>query len=350
MSATGLRVIVAPDSFKGTLDARNAAEAIGRGWLGVRPQDRVVLLPQADGGEGTLAAVAASEPGSLLRSAGSVTGPDGRQLEGRWLQLPDGTAVIELAQMAGLPLMNRLDPLGATSMGLGQTIAAAIDSGARRLLIGLGGSASTDAGLPALAAIGARTPPEGGAVLLTDVTAPLLGPGGAAFVYGPQKGATASEVDILEARLVEAAGLLGGDADEPGTGAAGGVAFGLARWGASIVSGAAYLRGLTGLDAALPHADVVLTGEGRFDHQSLTGKVVGSLIAAARDHRARIGVIAGMVEPGWLEPGIWTASLVEIAGSGRSAMGDPARHLQTAGAEAARQLGDAATEGGGARW
>ncbi|HEY9497934.1 MAG TPA: glycerate kinase, partial [Terrimesophilobacter sp.] len=151
---TPLSVIIAPDSFKGSATARDAAAAIGRGWAEVRPHDRLTLLPQADGGEGTLDAVAAAIPGAVLHEVGPVVGPDGRPTTGAWLELPGRVAVVELAQCSGLPLMKALDPLGATTRGLGQVIHHALDAGMTSLVIGLGGSASTDGGAGALAALG----------------------------------------------------------------------------------------------------------------------------------------------------------------------------------------------------
>lgn len=352
-------VVIAPDSFKGSLSAREVAEAIAAGWRAVRPGDELVLVPQADGGEGTLDAVEASVPGAVRCSAGSVTGPDGRPTPGEWLQLPDGTAVVELAQPSGLPLMRELDAFGATTRGLGQVIRAALEAGATSLVIGLGGSASTDAAAGALAELGLVLldeqgelvadggrgladvvdvhrdalipPPAGGVTLLTDVTAPLLGPAGAAAVFGPQKGATPAQVAQLDAALAHLAELLGGDPDAAGSGAAGGAGYGFATvWGATIVSGADRLAELSGLRAAIDRADVVLTGEGRFDEQSLTGKVVGSILALGAT-----GVIAGQVTA---PTGVWTASLTDLAGSAEASMADPARWLRVAGANAARDL------------
>lgn len=358
-----MRVVIAPDSFKGSISAADAAEAIARGWASSRPGDELILLPQADGGEGTLDALEAANPGGVRRSAGLVTGPDGRPVPGEWLELPDGTAAVELAQMSGLPLMCRLDPLGATSRGLGEVIAAALDAlarrsgsaaqssdtfaphpgaDARRLVVALGGSASTDAGLPALEAIGARVPPPGGVILLTDVDAPLLGPRGAAAVFGPQKGADPDDIARLEARLDEAARLLGFDPETPGAGAAGGVGYGLAAWasragsGARIEAGSRYVAELTGLPAAVASAEVVLTGEGRFDEQSLTGKVVGNALGLCREAGAVPGVIAGLVAH---DPGCWSVALADLAGSADAALAEPARWLEAAGREAARALG-----------
>lgn len=332
-----LRVLIAPDSFKGTITAVDAADALAAGWAEVRPHDRVSTLALADGGEGTMDAIARATPGAVLRSAGTVDGPDGRLVEGRWLELPDGTAVVELAQMSGLPLMRRLDPLGASSRGLGQVIAAALDAGAGRLLIGLGGSASTDAGVPALEALGDRRPPPGGALLLTDVTAQLLGPDGAARVFGPQKGASPADVELLERRLTAAAATLGGDPDAPGAGAAGGVGFGLAVWGATIVRGAEYVAEATGLDDRISESDLVITGEGSFDDQSLLGKAPGRVLELADRRGVAAAVVAGRVAP---HTGRRALSLSELAGSPEAAMDAPARWLREAGAVLAREVGE----------
>lgn len=330
------RIVIAPDSFKGSLDAESVASAIAEGWRRVRPDDEIVELPQADGGEGTLAAMERAVPGSARRSAGPVTGPHGGPVPGEWLQLPDGTAVVELAQMSGIALMPELDPLGATTRGLGEVIAAAIDAGAERLVIALGGSASTDAGVPALEAIGDRRPPAGGAMLLTDVTAPLLGPGGATAIFGPQKGATTPELRAtLEARLAEAAQRLGGDPDEPGAGAAGGTGYGLATWGARIVPGATEVSELSGLTAAAATADLVVTGEGRFDEQSLIGKVVGCALELGRP----TALVAGSVAAEF--PGAAAIGIANLAGSVDAAIAEPARWLREAGAALARLADDA---------
>ncbi|MEU2616532.1 glycerate kinase, partial [Micromonospora sp. NPDC007271] len=150
-----MRVVVAPDSFKGSLTAEDAARALARGWLARRPGDDVRLLPLADGGEGTVDAFAAALPDAQRRTV-TVPGPDGRAVTAAWLLLPDGTAVLELAQSSGLPLMAAADPLGAHTYGLGAVARAALDAGATRLVVGLGGSASTDGGTGALRALGLR--------------------------------------------------------------------------------------------------------------------------------------------------------------------------------------------------
>lgn len=365
MTSTGaaLNIIIAPDSFKGSLGALEVARAIATGWSSVRPGDSLTLIPQADGGEGTLDAVEASVPGAERQDAGPVTGPDGRSTPGVWLLLPDGTAVVELAQMSGISLMGHLDPLGASTVGLGEVIRSALAAGASRLIIGLGGSASTDGAAGALAALGLEAdgslaagggalgelgqldrsrliaPPPSGVTLLTDVSAPLLGPTGAAAVFGPQKGASPAEVVLLDTGLSHFAGLLGGDPHLPGAGAAGGSGYGFAAaWGARIEPGAAYLCALTGVPVAVAGADLLITGEGRFDATSSTGKLVGTLIDLAGECRVPVAVIAGQlaVPPvGSDGSPLWASGLADLAGSREAAMADPVRWLHAAGAAAA---------------
>ena len=382
MQSVALQVVIAPDSFKGSMDAAAAAEAIGSGWRAARPLDEVLLLPQADGGEGTLDAIATAVPGSRLRDTGPVSGPDGRPVEGHWLQLPDGTAVVELALSSGLPLMSRPDPLGASTRGMGEVIAAALDDGATALAIGLGGSASTDGGSGALRALGLelfdaddrplpdgggalsrlarvdvsrmRRPPAGGVRLLSDVTTPLLGAAGAAVIFGPQKGASAAQIDELDAGLARWAALLEralvmtdspsqperarGMTDVPGAGAAGGTGYGfLAAWGGAIEAGAAAIAELTGFAAAAASADVIITGEGRFDQTSTSGKVVGHALSLSTKPSARRGIIAGSF--GSAPPlGVWSAALVDVAGTLDAALDDPTRWLYAAGIAAATAL------------
>lgn len=362
-----LSVIIAPDSFKGSLPASDVAAAISRGWMSIRPRDVVSLLPQADGGEGTLEAIAAAVPDAVLHEVGPVTGPDGRATPGAWLELPDRTGVVELAQCSGLPLMARRDPLSATTRGLGELIRHAMEGGIESLVIGLGGSASTDGGAGALSALGLGLldrddaplddgggalagleridttellpAPPGGVVLLTDVTAPLLGPAGAAAVFGPQKGATDDDVRALDAALARFAALLGGRPDQPGAGAAGGTAYGFATaWGAAIEPGARYISALSGLTEAIRDADVVLTGEGRFDATSSTGKVVGELLILARQHGTPVGIIAGQIAVDVHDTGVWAVALADLAGSAENAMATPIPALEEAGRQAARHF------------
>jgi glycerate kinase len=358
-----VRVLIAPDSFKGSASAAAAAAALARGWLTVRPGDEVTRLPLADGGEGTLDVLAATVAGARWRRA-RVTGPGGSPVHCRWLQLPGAIAVAELARTSGLTLLARPDPMGAQTTGLGEVLGRALDRGARRILVGLGGSASTDGGTGALAALGARfldaagqplppgggglavlaradvrhlrPTPEGGVTCLTDVTAPLLGPGGAAAVYGPQKGADPPQVARLEAGLARLAQVLGGDPDAPGSGAAGGTGYGLAAaWGAVIVPGAAELSRLAGLDRALAGTDLVITGEGRFDPTSLTGKTSGTVIAAAGAAGVPVALVAGQVSgttPGTAR----VLTLAGLAGGAAPAQASPARWLREAGRQLAR--------------
>lgn len=363
-------VVIAPDSFKGSLGAADVARAIARGWTSVRPRDVVVTSPQADGGEGTLDAIEASVPGSERKSAGLVTGADGAQRPGEWLSLPDGTAVIELAQCCGLPAMRELDPLGATTRGLGEVILCALEDGATSLIIGLGGSGSTDGGTGALSALGMRFTdasgrslpdgggslsrlaefdsrdfvgaPQGGVTMLTDVAAPLLGPTGAAAVFGPQKGADDRDIAQLEVGLEQLATVLGGDTTALGAGAAGGTAFGFAAaWGATTESGSVRITELTGLAGHVAGADVVITGEGRFDEQSADGKVATAVFAIAETQEKRIGVIAGqlaIIPQSASGAELWAASLTELAGSTAAAIADPERWLRAAGVLAAEHF------------
>ena len=354
-----MRVIVAPDSFKGTVSARHAAVALARGWSAVRPHDELALLPLADGGEGTVDAFAAASPDAELRVA-RVTGPDGRHVDASWLLLPDGTAVTELAESSGLPLMAAPDPLGSSTLGLGEVLADALEAGAQRIVLGLGGSASTDGGTGVLRALGARfldpagqelppgggalldlaevdlggllPPPPGGVTLLCDDTAPLLGTAGAAHVFGPQKGATPDQVALLDDALAQLAAVLGGTPQAPGMGAAGGTAYGLAAaWGATIAPGALTVAELAGLPIALTGSGLVLTGEGRFDRTSLTGKVVGGVVGLATTAGVPVGIVAGSIAGEPPAAVRLATSLVELAGSVESALAEPERWLEAAG-------------------
>ncbi|MCK9893219.1 glycerate kinase [Frankia sp. AgB32] len=366
--ARGRRVVIAPDSFKGSASATEAAAALAAGWRSRRPGDEIVELPVADGGEGTLDVFAATVPGAVHQVV-RVTGPDGRRHDGAWLALPDGVAVVELARVSGLPLMGGPDPLGAQTIGVGQALAAALASGAREILVALGGSASTDGGSGALAALGARfldangvalptgggalvelatvdvsrlpPRPPGGVRCLVDVAAPLLGATGAAAVFGPQKGAGPEEVARLDAGLRRLADLLGGDPAAPGAGAAGGTAYGLAAaWGAELVSGLRTITEVAGLPAALAEADWLITGEGRFDRTSLDGKVVGGLLALARDAAVPVLIVAGQLDaprPAGVRVDV---ALARLAGGADAAMADPLHWLRMAGADLAAHAGD----------
>ena len=358
------KVVIAPDSFKGTIGTAEAATAIAAGWSSVRPEDSVHLIPQADGGEGTLTAITAAVAEARWCDAGAVPGPDGRPVPGQWVELGPDVAAVELALVCGLPLLARPDPVGASTHGLGVLLSAVTDTHPRRTLIALGGSASTDGGAGMLAGLGARVldafgrtlPPGGGAltqaarldlsglrrppgelVVLADVTAPLLGPDGAAAVFGPQKGAGPAEVELLERGLRRWAEVIGVDPQQPGLGAAGGTAYALAAvLGAVVRPGAPFVAETTGLPAAIAGATVVITGEGRVDATSHTGKVVGHVLALPGPHQ-RI-VIAGEIES--VPSGCRAYSLRDLAGDRERAIADPQRWLAVAGALAATQLGE----------
>jgi glycerate kinase len=361
-----VRVVIAPDSFKGSITATAAAAALAAGWQAARPADQVTCLPLADGGEGTLDVLAAGVAGSRWRHA-RVTGPGGAPVACDWLQLPGAAAGVELARASGLPLLARADPMHAQTTGLGELLGIALDEGASRLLIGLGGSAATDGGTGALAALGARfldaaghpLPPGGGAlaglaavdmsalrtppasvICLADVTAPLLGPAGAATVFGPQKGATPGQVARLEAGLARLADLLGGDPGAPGAGAAGGTGYGLAAgWGAVLTPGAPELARLAGLGRAIADAGLVVTGEGRFDATSLTGKAAGLVLSAAAAAGVPAAVVAGQLS-GSPPAGVAVLTLATLAGGTGPPLADPARWLRSAGRELARWAGE----------
>jgi glycerate 2-kinase len=351
-----MRVIIAPDSFKGSIGAAGAAAALAQGWRAGRPADEVTCLPLADGGEGTLDVLAAAVGGARWHPV-TVTGPVGEPVNTAWLELPGRVAVAELARCSGLPLLARPDPMAAHTTGLGEAVAAALRAGAAAIMIGLGGSASTDGGTGALAALGARfldltgapLPPGGGALhrlaavdltglaplpaggvtCLTDVTGPLLGPRGAAAVFGPQKGAGPAQVAALESGLRQLASLLGGDPELPGGGAAGGTGYGLAAgWGAAIARGAPELCRLAGFDAALAGAGLVITGEGQYDPTSATGKVTGTVIAAAAAAGVPCALVAGRLA---CEPPVPAVALAALAGGVAGALADPARWLRAAG-------------------
>jgi len=363
-------IVIAPDSFKGTIAAADAAQAIAAGWLDERPDDDIRLLPMADGGEGTLEAFATAVP-QAERVPVRVVGPDDREVDTIWLRLPPteetpgGTAIVELGVTSGIELLTELRPLDAHTFGLGQAIAAALEAGVSRVVVGLGSSASTDGGIGMLRALGARVldasgadVPLGGAGLasiasvsglpalpvagiraLTDVTNPLLGRRGAAAVFGPQKGATPEQVATLDAGLATLAALLP-DVDPltPGAGAAGGTGFGLLAWGATLEPGSVAVAELIGLPAAAVAASVVITGEGSFDGQSAAGKVPAHVAEAAGP--TPVALVAGRIAPD-ADTSAFTASLslTDLAGSPDAAMKDPATWLREAGRRFARDLG-----------
>jgi glycerate 2-kinase len=303
-----MRVLAAPDKFRGTLTAREAARAIAAG--AARAGWAAVELPLADGGEGTLDVLG----GGNRRTR--VSGPLGEPVEAEWRVEEDGTALIEAARACGLTLAGGAegnDPLRATSRGVGELIAAAVAAGATRIVVTVGGVASTDGGTGAMEAV-----PQPLLVPLEvayDVDARFLD---AADVFAAQKGATPEQVLILRERLEQLE-----VPDLPGSGAAGGLAGGLAAIGAQLVPGFDLVASRVGLDEQLAHADLVVTGEGLLDATSFTGKVVGRVLERARAAGIEALVIAGDVVPG--SP-IDALSLVERYGPER-AVAEPAEGL-----------------------
>jgi glycerate kinase len=287
--------LACPDKFKGTLRAGDAARHMAEG-LRRAGFDEVTTLPLADGGEGTLDTMVDSLGGSRRRA--TVTGPLGDPVDAEWALLPGGVAVVEMARASGLGLVPReRDPLRASTRGTGELIAAAIRGGARRVIVGVGGSATTDGGLAALEALGWSL----GAVPVTvacDVSTRFLD---AAKVFAPQKGASVAQVSLLTRRLATLAGQYeqrtGIDVRTMvGAGAAGGLAGGLAAIGAQLEPGFEVVANAAGLDRALEGVDLVVTGEGRLDATSFEGKVVGGVLEWAGDAGVpHVAVIAGQV-------------------------------------------------------
>jgi glycerate 2-kinase len=287
-------VLVAPDKFRGTLTAREAAAAIAAG--AVRAGWTALELPLADGGEGTLDVLG----GGNRRT--TVTGPLGDPVEAEWRLEENGTALVEAALACGLSVAGGPegnDPLGATSRGVGELVAAAVAEGASRVVVAVGGVACTDGGLGAVEALRASLPLPVPLEVACDVDARFLD---AASVFAPQKGATPGQVRILRDRLETLAGRyrdeLGVDVLElPGAGAAGGLAGGLAAIGARLLPGFDLVAGRVGLDERLAEAELVVTGEGRLDATSFTGKAVGRVLARADGAGVDTLVLAGEVAP-----------------------------------------------------
>jgi glycerate kinase len=312
--ASHLAVVIAPDSFKGSLTSVEVAQALADGWRRARPGDDVLLAPLADGGEGTLVAIAAAGGWEWRETA--VTDPVGRSIVAGWLRSADGgRAVVELAAASGLSRLHATerDPHGATTLGTGELLRAVLQDGIRSITLGIGGSATNDGGAGILRALGATVTDE--AIDLTtldprladvdlriacDVSNPLLGPTGAAATYGPQKGADADDVAALDAALGRFADALEAAAgrherDTPGAGAAGGVGFGLLclrdRFRSlELVPGVDIVMNETDLDGKLARADLVITGEGRIDAQTAFGKT--ALGVARRAHARGLPTIA----------------------------------------------------------
>ncbi len=334
-----LRILVAPDSFGGALDSVAVARAISAGWLRARPDDEVIQAPMADGGEGTLAAVATALGDRAVRRSVPAHDALGRPISADYLLLDRGrVAFVEMAAASGLaqlttqertPALARM----ASTRGTGELLRSALDAGVKRVILGLGGSATTDGGSGMLAALGARfldmageeLKPGGGAlaelividpagldrrlgrvevVVASDVTNPLTGPAGAAATYGPQKGADTDAVAELDAALgiygaaIEA--VTGRAVTElPGAGAAGGTGAALLAFAnATLRPGVEVVAEMVGLAAALEKADLVITGEGRADEQTLAGKAAMGVAVLAGKLGIPVVLLCGSLGPG----------------------------------------------------
>jgi glycerate 2-kinase len=314
-------VLIAPDSFKGSLTSVQVARALADGWARVRPDDELLLSPLADGGEGTLVSIEAA--GGWSVETARVHDPLRREITARWLRSLDGrSAVVEMAEASGLSRLapSERDAIAATSLGTGELIRAAALAGARHIVVGIGGSATTDGGRGLLAGMGGGTDGfdpgatfaltrELGIEVACDVSNPLLGPTGAAATYGPQKGASSADVAELERRLGawarELAALTGRDESAtPGAGAAGGVGYALLEIADRCASfalrpGVELVMEATDFDGKLARADLVITGEGRIDEQTAFGKTaLGVAKRAAAAGVACVAVGGGVTSAG----------------------------------------------------
>ncbi|MGE8097053.1 glycerate kinase [Pseudomonas fluorescens] len=330
-----MKIVIAPDSFKDSLSAEAVATAIALGLAEVWPDATLVKCPMADGGEGTVESILAACEGEL-RSA-SVQGPLGIQVDAHWGWLPHNhTAIIEMAEASGLQLVpvGQRDACISSTFGTGELIRAALDAGAQRIILAIGGSATNDAGAGALQALGVRLLDAQGQILkpgglalaqlaridlsemdprlagvrfeiAADVNNPLCGPHGASAIFGPQKGASVEQVQQLDQALGHFAGIcaqaLGKDLrDESGSGAAGGLGFAAKAFlGAQFRAGVEVVADLVGLEEAVRDADLVITGEGRFDAQTLRGKTPFGVARIARQQGVPVIVIAGTLGEGY---------------------------------------------------
>ncbi len=330
-----LKIVVAPNSFKGSLSATQAALAIARGVRQTMPDAEIVEVPVADGGDGTVEALVSAHRGAYQWV--NVEGPLGEPVQATYGLIDGGrTAVVELASASGFELVSpaRRDPRRTSTFGFGQLLDAARRSGARTVIAGIGGSATNDGGAGMAQALGYRLLdasghdlPRGGSALLElaridaggldpgwrsievkvacDVTNPLTGPNGASHVYGPQKGADRLTVELLDRALERLASVIERDLgkrvrDVPGSGAAGGTGAGLVAFlDARLVPGAPLVVEAAGLEAAMRGADLVITGEGRIDGQTAFGKAPGEVAKRAQKAGIPVLFLAGTRGPGW---------------------------------------------------
>jgi len=368
-------VLVAPQEFKGTLTAGEAAAAIAAGVRSALPSAEVRLLPMSDGGAGLVDALVAASGGE--RRTATVHDPLMRPVEASWALLADGSAAIEMAAASGLVLVEpeRRNPLVATTFGTGELIVAALDAGCREIVIGSGGSATTDGGAGAAQSLGVRLldedghdlPPGGAALarlaridtsrrhprlaeaqlrVACDVTNVLCGPHGAAMMYGAQKGASADAMHRLDAALGRFAEVIRqrlgvAVATLPGSGSAGGLGAGLAALaGATLEPGFELVARAVGLRDAVAVSDLVITGEGRLDAQTHYGKTVAGVAGIAREQKKPVAVVAGSVDPGFdaTADGFVAVEAVVPADAGPGAGEDAMAHAPDALRRAAERL------------
>jgi glycerate kinase len=366
-------VVFAPDSFKGSLTSLEVARALAAGWSRGRPADRVLLAPLADGGEGMLVAIEAA--GGWEWREADVADPLGRPVRGRWLQSVDGRrAVVEMAEASGLSRVapEDRDPLKASTYGTGQLVLDAVTSGVGHIVLGIGGSATSDGGLGLIAALGGlptRAVPDptltAGRVdldgldprlaqvdlrIACDVTNPLLGERGAAATYGPQKGASPAQVQQLDGRLERWADVLEAAAgrserNTPGAGAAGGLGFGLLAIAdhfrsLELVSGVELVMDEIDLAGKLAGASIVVTGEGRIDAQTAFGKTALGVARRARAAGVACIAVGGGVDPAGVAAlaaeGVLVVPVAEIPQSVEAAMTAGAAPLERCGERLAR--------------
>ena len=335
-----MRILIASDKFKGALNARDVAENIAEGLHEVLPNAEIEIVPMADGGEGTAEAICEARGGSWLKC--KAHDPIGREIEARYAWIEDGNlAVMEMSEAAGMRRLseNERDPVRATTFGVGEIILDAANRGANEIIVGLGGSATNDGGFGMARALGfrfssnareltedvselrnlttiaapvaagvspasskmqpTRLPPQLKIIAAVDVRNPLLGEKGATRVFGPQKGASKDELSVLEQALTRLADVVAKESDfdfrhKPGAGAAGGLGFGLMSFcGATIRSGFDVVAEAVGLESKMKDIDVVITGEGSLDRQTLEGKTPAGVARLARKLGKKVFAIVG---------------------------------------------------------
>ena len=318
-----MKIIIAPDSFKGNMRAATVCDIIRRAFLQEMPNAEIITLPMADGGEGTVEAVVESTGGTL--HSVTVTGPLGDPVEAQYGLLPDGTAIMEMASASGIELIStdQLNPMNTSTFGTGELLKHLLQTGHTHIVMGIGGSATVDGGTGMAQALGYRfldaagreTSCRGGQILSAiktihatdalpelksatlqvacDVTTPLTGPHGAAAIFGPQKGATSKMIGSLDAGLSNLQKICK-TSEAPGDGAAGGLGYGLRAFcNAKIVSGAKLIAEIADLPKLLKKADLLITGEGRTDEQTASGKLCAVLADLAREHGTRSLLLSG---------------------------------------------------------